>query len=473
MVFSSLQFLFLFLPFSIVCYYMVRTKSRNLVLLLVSLIFYSCGEPTFVFVLILLCLFNWWLGHMIHQNHANKSINRVILGIGITIDLSVLIVYKYMNFITYNICRIYSIRVTQIALPIGISFFTFQILSYLIDVYRKPNENYCENPIHLALYISFFPQLIAGPIVRYNSIIMQIKNRKENLVFIGEGIERFILGLTKKVFLANTISELTDKAFTNSSELSLGFAWLGALAYTFQIYFDFSGYSDMAIGLAKMFGFTLNENFSYPYCASSITDFWRRWHISLSEWFRDYVYLPLGGDGRSSKHKRLVETRNLFLVWLLTGIWHGAQWTFIIWGLGYFFLLIMEKRLVLPEKRSRVFRRFYRFFSLVMIMLLWVVFRANSIEVMISYFKSMFMNNRYIDNQFIFYAVEFRFFFVLAVFMSTPLFKMIIDKLGLVKNKVVKNAFDVGKAIMVIMLFVMDLSYLIMGYHNPFIYFNF
>lgn len=303
MIFSSLTFIFVFLPLVIIGYYLIDKKFRNIFLLLASIIFYACGEPKFVFIMLAMCLVDYGIGWLIYASKQKKYIKELFLIIGVVFNVSILFVFKYLNFVTLNIARIFSIEVTNIVLPIGISFFTFQMLSYLIDLYRDTATIFCKNPMDLCIYISFFPQLIAGPIVRYNTVMNQIKSREESFDLFSSGVERFVIGLSKKILLSNNMAIIADMAFNeNFSQLSTGFAWLGALAYTFQIYFDFSGYSDMAIGLGRMFGFEFQENFNYPYVAKSITDFWRRWHISLSQWFRDYVYIALGGMG---------ETRNL------------------------------------------------------------------------------------------------------------------------------------------------------------------
>ena len=344
MLFSSPIFLFSFLPITLFVYYifLIKTKRvKNYFLLLMSLIFYAWGEPKFIVMLIASIVINWFFGILIDKNRENKKKSKLIIALMLLANLSILIVFKYLGFLVTNINVIFNqnLVVPNIALPIGISFFTFQAISYVIDVYRK-NGTVQKNILNVGLYLAFFPQLIAGPIVRYETVAEQINYRKENFDDFSNGVYRFIFGLSKKVLISNQMAIIADVAFDNSPS-SVLFAWLGAIAYALQIYFDFSGYSDMAIGLGAMFGFKFDENFNYPYIAKSITDFWHRWHISLSTWFRDYVYIPLGG----SRCKRSRAFLNIFIVWLLTGIWHGASWNFILWGLYFFVFLIIEKSL--------------------------------------------------------------------------------------------------------------------------------
>lgn len=470
MVFSSLQFIFLFLPIVILGYYLLDRRYKNIFLLLVSVAFYAWGEPEFVSVMVAMCLANWIIGLLIYMCN-NIIVRRLLVILGIVIDIGSLFVYKYLNFVTANLSIFVEVRVTDIVLPIGISFFTFQMLSYLLDVYKTPRELVCKNPIDLILYMIFFPQLIAGPIVRYNSIIEQIRKRTESIELIGKGFERFIIGLSKKVLIANNMAVIADRAFSLQPEgLSAGFAWLGAIAYTFQIYFDFSGYSDMAIGLGRMFGFEFEENFNYPYIARSITDFWRRWHISLSKWFKDYVYVPLGGDGRNCRKPTAAHIRNLTIVWLFTGIWHGAQWTFVIWGVGYLFLLLVEGYLIRPDKRGKLFQAFYRVFVMFAVVLLWVVFRANNVTVMT---QAMLCNLRVLaDNNFSFYFKEYFWFFAAAVIASVPV-KPWLENSKILDSKSFQKSVWILKTVSMLLIFVYDISYLVLGHHNPFIYFNF
>ncbi|MDD3926872.1 MAG: MBOAT family protein, partial [bacterium] len=344
MLFSSSVFIFLFLPVTILVYYaLIKNRPlQNILLLIVSLLFYAWGEPWFVFVMIGSIISNWFFGLLIDKHRDSPAKVKFLLVAMLAFNLSVMFIFKYLVFALVNINGLLKTHITvpDITLPIGISFFTFQAMSYVLDVYRKKGDVQI-NPLNVGLYISFFPQLIAGPIVRYQTIAEMINGRKENFDDFSQGVCRFIVGLAKKILLANTLALVADKAFSlPAGELSVTFAWLGAIAYAFQIFFDFSGYSDMAIGLGKMFGFHFDENFNYPYISKSVSEFWRRWHISLGTWFRDYVYFPLGGSRVTSRGRLVL---NLFIVWLLTGIWHGANWTLIIWGLYYFVFITTEK----------------------------------------------------------------------------------------------------------------------------------
>lgn len=373
MLFSSALFLYYFLPIVLFTYYIIlprQTEILNIFLLIASLCFYAWGEPIFVCLMMFSCFMNWLFALWIdkYRKFAISIITWMLI-----YNLSILFVFKYLNF-TCNILTSFGFynSIPTIILPIGISFFTFQAISYVIDVYRKKGEVQ-KNPLNVALYICLFPQLIAGPIVRYETISKEIKSRHITKNDFTNGVERFIIGLSKKMLLANNMAIIADHIFNITwNNLTLPLAWLGAVAYTFQIYFDFSGYSDMAIGLGKMFGFHFLENFNYPYIAKTITDFWRRWHISLSSWFRDYVYIPLGGN-RVNTSRLFI---NLFIVWFLTGLWHGANWTFIIWGLLYFILLCMEKSIHI-EKHTNILTHVY---TLLFVIIGWVIFRSDSIE---------------------------------------------------------------------------------------------
>ena len=375
MLFSSSVFLFLFLPVVLLVYYLPLRRWRqgqNVFLLLASLGFYAWGEPWFVLVMLGSILANYGFGRW---GDACKRAGRTCappLVTALAVNLGILFVFKYLTFTLGILNRLGAAFVIPgIELPIGISFFTFQALSYVLDVHRDRGEVQ-RSPLKVGLYISFFPQLIAGPIVKYETVAQQIDHRKEIWADFSAGCSRFIVGLGKKVLLSNQLAVVADRAFGQGDGLSASFAWLGALCYTLQIYYDFSGYSDMAIGLGKMFGFHFLENFNYPYISRSITEFWRRWHISLSTWFRDYVYFPLGGSRVNSKAKHI---RNLFVVWLLTGIWHGASWNFIAWGLYYFVLLTIEKNFLLKYlKKGKVWPHIYTLFFVV---LGWGIFTAN------------------------------------------------------------------------------------------------
>ena len=458
MIFSSNVFLFCFLPVAIIVYYTVLKQTlwgRNLFLLLISLFFYAWGEPIYVLLMLFSLIVNYLCGIKISQNN---NCRKAILIIGIVINLSSLFVFKYFDFVatTINSIAKTNISLLSLKLPIGISFYTFQGISYLIDVYRGEGKAQ-KDFMNVALYISFFPQLIAGPIVRYTQIENQLTERTHSLKLFSYGVERFILGLGKKVFLSNNLALIADNAFelSKNSSASVLMAWMGIIAYTLQIYFDFSGYSDMAIGLGKMFGFDLPENFNYPYIAHSISDFWRRWHMTLQGWYKDYIYIPLGGNRVPLPHYIF----NVFIVWLLTGLWHGANWTFIVWGLMYFVILITEKYLKLNKMPKIIGHILTLFF----IMMGWVIFRADTIGQAITYIGDMFClnNNNFSDCNFILYLKEYAFFLSFGITFSMPVYKKFVAK-----NDWIKYAF-------ITLVFIVSISYVVRGSYNPFIYFNF
>lgn len=467
MLFSSSTFIFLFLPIVLFVYYVFLRKNRflqNVFLLLASLVFYAWGEVAFVFVMIASIIANYFFGLFVSKA-KNSSTKRLSLILSIIFNLSILFVFKYLAFSLTNINALFGtgITVPDIALPIGISFFTFQAMSYVIDVYR--GEEVQKNILNVGLYISFFPQLIAGPIVRYQTVALQIQNRKESFDDFSDGVCRFIIGMGKKVLLANSLAVVADAAFNgNISDTSASFAWLGAIAYTMQIFFDFSGYSDMAIGLGRMFGFRFLENFNYPYISTSITEFWRRWHISLGTWFRDYVYFPLGGSRVKSKSRLIL---NLFIVWLLTGIWHGANWTFIVWGLMYFVLLVIEKLTGLHKvEKFKILRWVY---TLLFVVLGWVIFRADTLNDAFTYLGVMFGSNGIlIDNFAIFYCKENIVYFLAGLICCTPVISYVYRK-TINKNKLM----PVFAGIALVVIATLSIIYNIKGTYNPFIYFNF
>ena len=438
---------------------------KNLVLLAFSFLFYAWGEPVFVLVMILSIITNYAFGRLI-EKFRNKD--KLLLWLSVAFNLGILFIFKYLCFTLSNIGWLINkdFDKIKIALPIGISFFTFQAMSYVIDVYKKKVEVQ-KSLFNLGLYISLFPQLIAGPIVRYETIAKEIENRNENYDDFAEGTIRFIQGLTKKVIIANNVALVADAAFeTPINELSTAFAWLGAIAYTLQIYFDFSGYSDMAIGLGRMFGFHFLENFNYPYMASSITDFWRRWHISLSSWFRDYVYFPLGGSRVDSKSRHIF---NLFVVWLLTGIWHGANWTFITWGLFYFVLLMIEKQTGLDKKKAWCGHIYTMFF----VILAWVLFRATNIASAYEYIKVMFVSNGASPDCFWLYWTNYRFYLILGLILSFKWKSLFVTNNEEVAPNQPHLTIEILANIAYIFLFLLSVSYIVKSDYNPFIYFNF
>ncbi|MBR0249877.1 MAG: MBOAT family protein [Synergistaceae bacterium] len=453
MVFSSGVFMILFLPALLILYYVfARSRAaKNITLLITSLIFYAWGEPVFVFIMIVSIFINWYLALRMSLSSHRKA----FMTAAITLDVLLLFVFKYASFISSNMAMLTgndSLRV-NIALPIGISFFTFQMMSYVFDVYYAKTQAQ-KNPFYVALYISFFPQLIAGPIVRYNQIESEIETRNENFDDFSEGVRRFIYGLGKKVLLANFMAQIADNIFGYIINPSVLMSWLGALAYTLQIYFDFSGYSDMAIGLGLMFGFHFEENFNYPYIASSVTDFWHRWHISLSRWFRDYVYIPMGGN-RVKNSRRLW---NIFIVWLLTGIWHGANWTFILWGLIYFVFLVIEKK----TKIIAFMKGFSHVYTMLIVILAWVIFRCESVNDGVKYIASMFglTGNAFYDSGFIEYVRNTWLVMIFALAGVFPIVRIIR------RNSWIESLW-------LVIVFMISFAEVISASYNPFIYFNF
>lgn len=457
MVFSSTVFLFLFLPLVLCIYYnpwLSGRRFRNVFLLLASLIFYAWGEPVFVSLMIVSIAVAFLVGR-----HLRGAGRKYWLGAGVAFHVGLLFIFKYLTFVLGQLgLLVGSLEGFAIALPIGISFFTFQLLSYLFDVYHGKAEAQ-NNILNLGLYVALFPQLIAGPIVRYDAIAAEITQRQENLTDFSEGMLRFIYGLAKKVLIANYMGQLADTIFAMNGSLSVGTAWLGAVAYTLQIYFDFSGYSDMAIGLGRMFGFHFAENFNYPYIAKSATEFWRRWHISLGSWFRDYVYIPLGGN-RCSKLRWVL---NLFAVWALTGIWHGANYTFLAWGLFYFALLLVEKFTRLPEKLG-VFAHVY---AMAAVMVGWVMFRSENLGAGLHYIGMMFGFDSLgvADDYFLLYLGQTYSVLLAGIILSLPLFPWLKKHGGRLVNNV--------EPVAALGLFVLTLVVAVSASYNPFIYFNF
>ena len=456
MIFSSAEFLFLFLPCTLLLYYIPFFRSlryRNTLLLLVSLFFYAWGEPVYVLLLMLSILVNWLLGG---QVGADKPRRRAALIGAVAFNLSGLFVFKYLGFVCENLGLMgLPVPAVQLALPIGISFYTFQAMSYVIDVYRGKSPAQ-RSVLDVGLYVAFFPQLIAGPIVRYETVALEIHNRVSSWADFCDGVPRLIVGLGKKCILANSMALVADGAF-NTYAPSAPMAWLGALAYALQIYFDFSGYSDMAIGMGRMFGFHFLENFNRPYLAVSITDFWRRWHISLSTWFRDYVYIPLGGN-RCSFPRQVF---NLFVVWMLTGIWHGANWTFVLWGLGYFLLLMAEKY-GHTDQYLGVLRRPY---TLLCVLLLWVLFRAESLGHAGRYFAAMFAGDWSGCDDFLYYFSNMKVYLGAALLCCLP-----VDRLWRRLPEGPRTWLEsAGQAVLLLLV----LTYVVSSTYNPFIYFNF
>ena len=453
MIFSSASFLFAFLPCVAIVYYLLRSRTaRNVFLTLVSLFFYAWGEPWFVLVMLLSIVINWFIALRIGAGGHKKA----WLVVGLVCDLGLLAGFKYLGFLMENVNWIFhlSLPVPQIVLPIGISFFTFQAISYIVDVYRGDGRVQ-KSLMNVCLYISFFPQLIAGPIVRYQTFDDQITTRRETLDDFCEGIRRFIVGLAKKVLLANNLAALADTAFAmQTTELSLVGTWLAAASYMLQLYFDFSGYSDMAIGLARMFGFHLLENFNLPFIARSIAGFWKRWHISLTSWFRDYLYFPLGGS-RVSKGRLLF---NMGVVWVLTGFWHGAQWTYLVWGFLFFVLQAFERFSGAGKWLEK--HRIGHLYVFLVVMIASVVSRADSIPHALDLYRSMFGldGSANFDDTARMFLREYGAFLVAGVLCCLPVPKRIPDAVR-----------GVGLAAAGFVA----ITYVVMGSYNPFIYFNF
>lgn len=468
MLFSSIVFLFSFLPAVMILYYLLPVRFRNVILLLASLVFYAWGEPVYLFLMLLSILFNYFSGLDIARNLQDKRAAKRSLVFNLIINLAVLGFFKYEGFVLDTLNGILPVHISYHALPlpIGISFYTFQILSYIIDVYRG-NVKVQTNLLNFALYVTMFPQLIAGPIVQYADVDEQLASREVSWTKFGEGSMYFIRGLAKKVLLANT----SGMIFTEVSGLAKGniavmTAWLGAFAYMFQIYFDFSGYSDMAIGLGKMLGFEFNMNFNYPYVSKSITEFWRRWHISLSSWFRDYVYIPLGGN-RVSKIKHI---RNLLIVWFLTGLWHGAAWNFVAWGLYYGVILIIEKYLLSPvlDRLPDVVRHIY---SIVLVVIGWVLFFSSSFGQAADYIRVMFGAGAhgFADRESMYLLTSNLILWLILIFGSTPLVHFRYEHM--LRSK--KWNTTIINSVVYAALFIVCIAYLVTETYNPFLYFRF
>lgn len=468
MLFSSIVFLFTFLPAVMILYYLLPVRFRNVILLLASLVFYAWGEPVYLFLMLLSILFNYFSGLDIARNLQDKRAAKRSLVFNLIINLAVLGFFKDEGFVLDTLNGILPVHISYHALPlpIGISFYTFQILSYIIDVYRG-NVKVQTNLPNFALYVTMFPQLIAGPIVQYADVDEQLASREISRTKFGEGSMYFIRGLAKKVLLANTSGMIfTEVSGLAKDNIAVMTAWLGAFAYMFQIYFDFSGYSDMAIGLGKMFGFEFNMNFNYPYVSKSITEFWRRWHISLSSWFRDYVYIPLGGN-RVSKIKHI---RNLLIVWFLTGLWHGAAWNFVAWGLYYGVILIIEKYLLSPvlDRLPDVVRHIY---SIVLVVIGWVLFFSSSFGQAADYIRVMFGAGAhgFADRESMYLLTSNLILWLILIFGSTPLVHFRYEHM--LRSK--KWNTTIINSVVYAALFIVCIAYLVTETYNPFLYFRF
>jgi len=472
MIFSSIVFLCLFFPVVLIVYYLCPGSIRNLWLLLASLFFYAYGEPVYIFIMLFSTVFDYCNGRgiaYVQEKGKAESYAKALLILSMVGNLGLLGFFKYADFTigTWNSLTGSSVKLLSVALPIGISFYTFQTMSYTIDVYRKQVK--CQkNFIDFAMYVCLFPQLIAGPIVRYSDIAEEIRDRKTNLSMVAEGLQRFSVGLGKKVLLANQIGALYEEiSGYTGNDRTVAVAWLGAIAYAFQIYFDFSGYSDMAIGLGKIFGFHFPENFSYPYESRSVTEFWRRWHMTLSGWFREYVYIPLGGN-RKGFLRQIV---NMAVVWFLTGLWHGANWNFVLWGMYYFVLLMLEKLVwKFWDKKSgqQKLKYFGHVYAMAAVLFGWVIFACEDMSVLAEYIKSMFGIGVEMGNRLALYQwTDHACFLLILTLGATSLPKRVVEKI------VPASAKNVLMSLYSLTLLVLCVAFLIGGSYNPFLYFRF
>lgn len=469
MVFSSLIFLFRFLPIFLICYFIIPEKYikvRNLILFIFSLIFYAWGEPVYICLMLFSTIFDYINGLLIEKFKPKTKGSKIVLLISIIGNLTLLGIFKYTDFILENINNIFnlSFELPNLLLPIGISFYTFQTLSYTIDVYRG-TVNAEHNIISFGAYVSMFPQLIAGPIVQFKTIANELNQRVHNMGNFYLGSKRFCIGFIKKVFLANNIGFLWSEILNNYLNNSVITLWLGLICFAFQIYFDFSGYSDMAIGLGKIMGFNFLENFNYPYISKSITEFWRRWHISLSSWFKENVYIPLGGNKKGFKRQIL----NIAIVWFLTGIWHGASWNYILWGVYFGVLLIIEKLFLLKkfEKVPNILKHIYTIF---LILIGWCIFSIEDVNILFNYLISLFGFNGlgFIDNQFIYYLQNYGILLIICFLASINVYSQLykIVKIQHIKVRYVED-------FCIICLFIISIAMLVNSTYNPFLYFRF
>lgn len=485
MVFSSVLFLFYFFPTVLILYYISPRKLKNLILFISSLLFYAWGEPVYIVLMLITITLGYFSGLALNKyllGDKKKSAKAVVI-LTVIIDLGILGFFKYGDFVINNINAIFNLNLPplNLPLPIGISFYTFQTMSYTIDLYRGDTKVQ-RNFISFGTYVALFPQLIAGPIVRFKTVAEELDTRKENLDDFSSGIQRFIIGLGKKVLLANNIGMLWDSiSAMNVQSLPVVTAWIGIFAYTFQIYFDFSGYSDMAIGLGRMFGFHFLENFNYPYISKSITEFWRRWHISLSTWFKEYVYIPLGGNRKGI----LKQFRNIGIVWLLTGLWHGASWNFIAWGVYFGIILMIEKLFLLKylQKAPSIVCHIYTMF---LVIISWALFAFDNFTQAFNYIKAMFggYGNSLLNDESLYLLLTNLIMFTILILASTPIPKILADKFANIGNKsnIEKTStvasdggvlFFTCKQIYLVVVLIVTIAYMVDASYNPFLYFKF
>lgn len=469
MVFSSVLFLFRFLPVFFICYYVAPGRMKNFILLLGSLFFYAWGEPVYVLLMLFSTLSDYVHGRLI-EKYRGGGRAKLFLVSSVLINLLVLCFFKYADFLiqTVNVLFGTSIPPLNLPLPIGISFYTFQTMSYTIDVYRGEAEVQ-RNLLDFGVFVTMFPQLIAGPIVKYRDVEERLHNRSVDICTVSCGMKRFCVGLAKKVLIANNIGELwSEISGMNLGEISALTAWLGILAFAFQIYFDFSGYSDMAIGLGKMMGFYFPENFNYPYISASVTEFWRRWHISLGSWFREYVYIPLGGN-RKGLPRQLV---NVFIVWMLTGIWHGAGWNFLLWGLWFAFFLSLEK-LFLGKILSGLPRAAGILYNSLLVLVGWVLFALETPEQIWGYLKAMAGTGGVLDSQGLYLGRQYIVLFALAAVAATPLFTRLVKQLEHSGTGLGIGVYRLGEKVIPVILLILAVAGIVDASYNPFLYFRF
>ncbi|GAA0085225.1 MBOAT family protein [Clostridium sp. CTA-7] len=468
MVFSSLIFIFMFLPSVLIIYYLVPNRFKNLVLFISSIVFYVWGEPIYIVLMIFSILINYLAGLLIKNNAKDKSKRKFIFFTVVLIDISVLLFFKYYGFLISNINWVFgsNLEIRELPLPLGISFYTFQLISYIVDVYMDKVKAQ-KNIIDFGAYISMFPQLVAGPIVKYSDIESQLKKKELSIDKFGQGVERFILGLGKKVLIANNLGAIWQQVkIIPIDSLTVLTGWIGIISFTLQIYYDFSGYSDMAIGLGKMLGFEFLENFNYPYMSKSITEFWRRWHISLGSWFKEYIYIPLGGNRRGN----VIQFRNLMIVWFTTGLWHGASWNFIIWGL-YFGLIIYSEKIFLKSILKNVPNIIAHIYTMTLVAIGWIFFDLSSLNDAIEYIKVILgLNGNKLCNNFSLYLISTNLIIlIIAIILSTDMINKTIKD---IKKRLRERDIFLFVFIELIIL-IISTAYLIGESYNPFLYFRF
>ena len=472
MLITSMTFIFVFLPIALMLYYFVDNKVKDIVLLIINLLFYALGAIEYLILFSFALLMNVFIARTMSMYSRGRLIKKCLLLCGIALNTGLLVYYKYSGLLISSLGQTIQkeIQIHDIMLPLGISFFTFKAISYLVDIYSQ-KAVLTESPVKDALYLSFFAQIQSGPLSRYNDMSLY-DGKRFNFDLFSEGVFRFIIGFSKKILIANTLANITSEIFNAPFEnFSTAYAWLGSICYSLQLFFDFAGYSDMAIGITKMFGYNCHENFNYPYITESVAGFWRRWHITLSEWFRDYIYIPMGGSRTKRKWRAFF---NLFVVWILTGIWHGAAWNFIVWGLGYFVAISFEKTFDLPRKlKSRMGRIIYRLLTLLFINFQWVIFNSKDVISGFRYIKRMVIpfSNELANRITLFLLKDYCLYIIIAFVLSTPIVPLIDEKLKM--NKIAHSIYDIFVSLAVMGAFILAVSFVVAGQNNPFAYTNF